>query len=113
MSSGLFCILMPKRPPNLKAQRGRSSRNWTATTRQSRHQRGYGWEWEKLRARILDRDKHLCQPCLRNDRVTPATEVDHRLAKHLGGTDDDANLEAICNPCHKVKTAREGRARRG
>ncbi|MGX8924127.1 HNH endonuclease, partial [Enterobacter hormaechei] len=39
---------------------------------QSRHQRGYGSKWDRLRPIVLDRDKHLCQECLRNGRYTPA-----------------------------------------
>ncbi len=30
-----------------------------------RHQRGYGSKWDSIRARILKRDKGLCQLCLR------------------------------------------------
>lgn len=70
----------------------------------SRHARGYGNEWDKLRTRILDRDKHLCQPCLRKGRVTAANTVDHITPKAKGGTDDEQNLEAICKSCHKDKT---------
>lgn len=73
----------------------------------SRHERGYGTAWDKLRARILARDKHLCQPCLRGSRVRPGTEVDHKTPKARGGTDDEGNLEAICPDCHKAKTAEE------
>ncbi|WP_245392277.1 HNH endonuclease [Salinicola halophyticus] len=43
----------------------------------------------------------------------PATEVDHIVNVEAGGTDDDSNLEAICSPCHKAKTAREAHAGRG
>ena len=32
---------------------------------QSRHQRGYGSKWDSIRARVLKRDKGLCQLCLR------------------------------------------------
>src|SRR3546814_3574240 len=103
---------MAKRPPNLKPKRA-APRGWTATHRTSRHARGYGSEWDKLRARILDRDRHLCQPCLRFGRASIAREVDHIRPKHQRGTDDEHNLEAICTPCHRVKTARGGRARRG
>lgn len=42
-------------------------------------------------------------------RVTPARTVDHITPKAKGGTDDDANLQAICDECHKAKTAAEGR----
>jgi len=77
--------------------------------RGSRHQRGYGWAWEQLRVRILDRDCSLCQPCLRAQRVTVATEVDHIIPKAAGGTDEPSNLQAICNTCHFAKTAAESK----
>ncbi|EPV8645389.1 MULTISPECIES: HNH endonuclease [Klebsiella pneumoniae complex] len=32
----------------------------------SRHERGYGSQWDIRRARILKRDNHLCQNCLRS-----------------------------------------------
>ncbi|XES82777.1 HNH endonuclease [Franconibacter pulveris] len=73
----------------------------------SRHQRGYGNKWEIIRARILKRDRHICQACLRNGRPRPAETVDHIIPKAHGGTDDEANLEALCWPCHKRKTATE------
>lgn len=75
--------------------------------RGNRHARGYGKEWERTRARILRRDRYLCQPCLRAGRATTANEVDHITAKEHGGTEEDANLQAICLACHKAKTARE------
>ncbi|CAG4906198.1 HNH endonuclease [Paraburkholderia saeva] len=75
--------------------------------RGSRHQRGYGSRWEKQRARILARDNGLCQPCLRDGRITAARHVDHVIAKAEGGTDVDVNLQSICVRCHKAKTAEE------
>lgn len=80
---------------------------------QSRHQRGYGRAWEVIRVRILVRDKHLCQACLRQGRVCEARTVDHIKAKAHGGTDDDANLESICYNCHHAKTATEYHRRGG
>jgi 5-methylcytosine-specific restriction protein A len=81
---------------------------WPTT---SRHARGYGSSWDKLRLRILARDKHLCQPCKREGRITAATQVDHRRRKEDGGTDDEGNLQAICAPCHTDKTTRENGGR--
>ena len=69
--------------------------------------RGLGWEWQKFRKRILKRDLYMCQPCKREGRATPATEVDHILARHKGGEMTDGNAESICTPCHKAKTAAE------
>ena len=77
---------------------------WPST---SRHARGYGAAWDKLRLQILERDKFLCQPCLKQGVVTTAKEVDHIKRKQDGGTDDPANLQSICRPCHKAKTTRE------
>lgn len=51
---------------------------------QSRHQRGYGSEWDVRRARILKRDKHLCQQCMRIGRASAAKTVDHIKAKAHG-----------------------------
>ena len=73
----------------------------------SRHARGYDHRWVKLRAVILKRDDHLCQPCLRQGRPTPAKAVDHIVPKAKGGTDDPGNLEATCDECHKAKTQAE------
>ncbi|MDU3907922.1 MAG: HNH endonuclease signature motif containing protein [Citrobacter portucalensis] len=73
----------------------------------SRHERGYGSKWDVIRARILKRDNHLCQNCLRTGRAVAAKTVDHIKAKAHGGTDDDSNLESLCWPCHRHKTATE------
>lgn len=83
---------------------------WPTT---SRHLRGYDHRWDKLRKTILQRDKHLCQPCLAKGRVTVATQVDHIRPKAKGGTDDEGNLQAICKPCHDEKTARESAEAQG
>lgn len=73
----------------------------------SRHQRGYGTAWNKLRQTILTRDKHLCQSCKRKGRVKAGTHVDHIKPKSKGGTDDPGNLEAICHEHHALKTIRD------
>ncbi len=81
-----------------------------AWSKVSRHVRGYGTAWEKLRAQVMRRDKGLCRVCLAGGRAMVAHEVDHKQSKAKGGTDDLANLQAICRKCHKIKTAAdEGR----
>ena len=84
------------------------------TRRGSRHERGYGSDWDKRRARILARDAGLCQcsDCKARGLITLATEVDHIISKaewqvrhgSLAGVDDDSNLQAINRECHKRKT---------
>lgn len=88
--------------------------NWADSRRGSRHARGYGSAWDRLRLQILMRDNHLCQceECRAMGRVRPATEVDHIVNKAQGGTDDPSNLQAINTECHKAKSAREAAAGR-
>jgi 5-methylcytosine-specific restriction enzyme A len=88
--------------------------NWPT---ESRHKRGYGAEWDKLRKLVLERDEHLCQcrHCLAEGRTTIATEVDHIVsranAQALGWskarTEDPSNLQAINSDCHAIKTQEE------
>ena len=86
----------------------------------SRHDRGYGSEWTKLREEVLRRDKYLCQQCLRDGRVTPLGvkpydhAVDHILPKAKGGTDDLDNLQSLCQElCHRAKSLAEATDGRG
>lgn len=71
-------------------------------------QRGYGYHWRKLRERVLERDKYLCQceECKQTGRVRAANDVDHIIPKAKGGTDSLSNLRAINKERHKTKTSR-------
>ena len=92
----------------------RSIGRWGDARRGTRHERGYGSEWEVTRGRILSRDKGLCQVCLQAGKYRPAKAVDHIVPKFEGGSDDDDNLQSICKVCHDIKTADEARrARKG
>jgi 5-methylcytosine-specific restriction protein A len=85
--------------------------------RGNRHERGYGYAWEKRRVKILQRDSGLCQPHLELGITAIGTQVDHKVSKAearaLGWTneqiEDEANLQTICDECHRDKTARESR----
>ena len=81
--------------------------NWPTT---SRHLRGYGSKWDKIRREVLKRDKGLCRcdQCKGGDiRLLPATEVHHIISKAKGGTDDLSNLQAINKECHKRETMKD------
>jgi 5-methylcytosine-specific restriction protein A len=78
--------------------------------RGNRHARGYGADWVKLRQEIIQRDKNLCQICLKSGRHTNAHAVDHIKPKAHGGTDDPSNLRCVCQACHAAKTAVEWQA---
>jgi len=84
---------------------------WSKT---SRHVRGYGTEWDKLRLQILERDGYLCQcPDCKGGffQPLPAHEVDHikpkawfKTGKAQGNPDDPGNLRAVNRECHKKLT---------
>ena len=88
------------------------SGQWSDRTA-SRHERGYGSAWVRLREVILRRDLYLCQPCQKAGRTTPATAVDHIRPKASGGSDEAGNLQAICRECHADKTRDEAAAAQG
>ena len=79
----------------------------------SRHSRGYDSRWDRIRKLVLRRDDYLCQECMRQGKLTPLCvrpydhAVDHILSKANGGGDEMENLQAICQPCHSLKTARD------
>jgi 5-methylcytosine-specific restriction protein A len=85
------------------------STGWARTEKEqgNRHARGYGTQWNKLRAVILRRDSHLCQEHLRKGEYVEGNQVDHITPKSLGGTDEEKNLQVLCVDCHKAKTERE------
>lgn len=88
----------------------------------SRHERGYDSKWVKLVEQIRERDGDLCQACHRaacagdESRFgVKGKDVDHIIskakAKTMGWdrarTDHPSNLEYLCGPCHKAKSAKE------
>ncbi|MDT3680435.1 MAG: HNH endonuclease signature motif containing protein [Burkholderiaceae bacterium] len=76
----------------------------------SRHARGYGSAWDRLRAEVLSAEP-LCRVCAGKKRVTAATNVDHIIAKSKGGTDEVSNLRPLCDECRRVKDAADRGAR--
>lgn len=97
-----YCAAHKRAAPGSFADRARGSR----------HQRGYGSAWDKLRLVVMRRDRGLCQPCLAAGHVTAASAVDHILARARGGGDELGNLQAICSECHRRKTDAEKNASR-
>lgn len=73
-----------------------------------------GRRLQAMRDALFTREP-LCVLCKANGRVSLATQRDHRIPLAEGGADDETNEQAVCEPCHSVKSAAEaqqGRARR-
>jgi|GEM_PF-865417 len=62
--------------------------------------------WARLRALVLA-EEPLCRHCSARGMVTPATEVDHIDDSRADYSDNNSrdNLQALCKPCHSVKTS--------
>lgn len=72
--------------------------------------RGYDSEWRRVRLLALQRDKYLCQHCLKADRITPALDVDHIMSLAVGGDRLSLdNLQSLCRACHRTKTVADQR----
>ena len=109
----------PRRPcpapgcPRLLAPGERCPDHAPAPFSTSTYQRGRPPIPDRLRRQVLERDGHTCQ-WLDDAGIcgAPATDVDHVIPRAAGGTDDPANLRAICARHHRAKTGREARAMR-
>lgn len=59
------------------------------------------------RFEVLKRDGYRCQLCGATQSDGVRLEVDHKLAKAKGGSDDLSNLWTLCWPCNSGKSARD------
>lgn len=59
-------------------------------------------EWQALRRQALERDRHLCQICLRKGKLTFANTVHHikPIRAFKGRKLELDNLLTVCPSCH-------------
>lgn len=103
-----------KSPPKVRASSKflakRASGKWQKYTKTNRVS---GRPLQRARTKLFW-DEPLCRPCKRNGKVALATIRDHIIPLTEGGTEDEANIQPICRPCHIAKTLEEslrGKAR--
>jgi 5-methylcytosine-specific restriction protein A len=80
----------------------------TTVTKETAHYRTADWKARRLR--ILRRDAFVCAAC-RRVVYGQAAHVDHIVPLEEGGTDDDENLQTLCQADHGKKTREEQRRR--
>jgi 5-methylcytosine-specific restriction protein A len=83
------------------AERIRARRAAYDANRPSAAKRGYDAEWQALRQRFL-RAHPACSSCGQR-----ATDVHHVHALARGGSNEWANLQALCHSCHSRITVRD------
>jgi 5-methylcytosine-specific restriction enzyme A len=71
-------------------------------------QRGYGADWQRVRAAYAAAHPWCEWHLFRGARVAMAV-VDHRVPLRQGGARlAPSNLQALCRSCHAVKTLQDG-----
>lgn len=86
----------------------------TSSVRPMQTERLRGSSWMRIIDRIMRRDNGLCQcsECKASGRALIAHQVDHIVELADGGSNADANLQAINAECHVRKTNASNAARR-
>lgn len=59
---------------------------------------------ERQRAELFSACAGICANCRRKIRAGMDWDIDHRIALADGGTNDDDNLQVLCDLCHSAKT---------
>lgn len=69
---------------------------------------------KRTRGRRLQTERHhlfmhnpLCVECIKQGRVSAATQRDHVVPLAEGGTDTSDNTQALCDACHAIKSEAE------
>lgn len=73
--------------------------------------RGYGAQHRRWRAMVLARDPFCVDPYVRHGRFgpEPAIVADHIVRLEAGGSWALENGQGLCESCHAIKRASEGR----
>ena len=62
-----------------------------------------------MRQHVVNKQENACGMC--KLVLTPYFEIDHIIGLQFGGTDDEANLMALCRDCHAKKSIKENQCR--
>lgn len=70
-------------------------------------------KWLRKKARVLRRDKYLCQDCRRYGKKTEAVLVHHIVPyeEEPGLGLEEKNLVSLCDSCHNKRHPEKGKKR--
>jgi 5-methylcytosine-specific restriction protein A len=69
-----------------------------------------GRAWMAKRERVALAHGYRCAGCSLAWRAAQ-DQIDHIIPRERGGSNDESNLQPLCDACHKAKTADETKAR--
>lgn len=71
-----------------------------------------GRKWMNTRSRVALAHGYRCAGCGLT-WIPGRDQIDHKVPLEQGGSNEDSNLQPLCDECHKAKTAEEQRTRFG
>jgi 5-methylcytosine-specific restriction protein A len=91
-----------------KVQRQRQlaeGRHYSDLQRPTATERGYGFNWRKLRNAFIRDHPYCADPFgIHKGALVDATDVHHIISKKEGGSNADSNLQSLCHSCHSRHT---------
>lgn len=96
---------MPSQPPRFRAAGARAARPW-APQGGVVDKRKRGRAGMRERAQVL-KEEPLCRLCLARGISRASVMVDHIKPLAWGGSDERANKQGLCKPCHDEKSKAE------
>jgi 5-methylcytosine-specific restriction endonuclease McrA len=57
-----------------------------------------------LRNQILERDDYTCQECGATEEDEVELQVDHKIPRSKGGSNEPSNLQVLCFDCNNEKS---------
>ena len=99
---------MPSQPPKHGRAKRKRVKNAQVKARQGKRLYAtYHKVWRAHREAQLNKQP-LCEHCLLINRVTPATDVDHKNGRADRESDYvSTNYQSLCKACHGTKTRSE------
>ena len=99
--------LFGRRAPRHVQVPGAHRSGW-ATHRPPANAYAYGGDWPRRVRQVLARDGYRCQLGFADICLGRASQVDHIDQPEASGTNDLANLRAVCRHCHARRTGQRG-----
>ena len=96
---------MPVQPPAYRTKGWKDRKPW-ARAAGKKDPRKRGRAGQRDRKQVMD-EEPFCRLCLAKGLRVASDVVDHITPLAWGGSDERANKQALCHPCHDAKSKDE------